>query len=110
MCVCVYVCIPFLAHKLSISHHSHTGLNAASLTTAQSYIEAFQHLAKQNNTLILPANAGDVTGVVGSAVTMYNALAKTMQANSIHQEEGPAEPTPPASPPLPFSQSSPENQ
>lgn len=96
----------------ALSHKQ--GLNAASLATAQSYIEAFQHLAKQNNTLILPANAGDVTGVVGSAVTMYNALTKTMHTNSKHQEPPPAEPStstiPPLSPPSPFSQSLPDEQ
>lgn len=77
--------ILFIVHP---THHPPTlGLNAASLSTAQSYIEAFQQLAKRNNTLILPANAGDVTGVVGSAVTMYNALAKTMHANAQHTPE-----------------------
>ena len=81
---------------------SFTGLNAASLATAQSYIEAFQHLAKQSNTLILPANAGDVTGVVGSAVTMYNALTKTMHVNSQQQEELTATPSSSFSP-LPSS-------
>lgn len=79
-----------LAHK--------QGLNAASLSAAQSYIDAFQHLAKRNNTLILPANVGDVTGVVGSAITMYNALAKTIHSNSQEQGESLANPLPPPPP------------
>ncbi|XP_050730728.1 stomatin-like protein 2, mitochondrial [Eriocheir sinensis] len=72
----------------ALSHKQ--GLNAASLSAAHSYIDAFQHLAKRNNTLILPANAGDVTGVVGTAITMYNALAKTIHANA-DQNQHPTE-------------------
>lgn len=56
-----------------------TGLNAASLAAAQSYIVAFQKLSEKSNTLILPSNVADVSGVVGSAVTMYRTLAKNFQ-------------------------------
>ena len=59
-----------------------TGLNAASLSTAQSYISAFEQLAKTNNTLILPSNVSDVSGVVGSAVSIYQNLSKSFQTNS----------------------------
>ena len=59
------------------------GLNAASLSTAQSYISAFSNLAQKNNTVILPANVSDVTGVVGSAVAIYQNLAKKMQQNEV---------------------------
>ena len=43
---------------------SDNGQNAASLAVAEKYVTAFQSLAKTNNTLILPANTGDVTGMV----------------------------------------------
>jgi len=46
-------------------------MNAASLNIAELYVNAFQQLAKTNNTLILPANASDVTSMVGQAMTMY---------------------------------------
>ncbi|XP_068228835.1 stomatin-like protein 2, mitochondrial isoform X1 [Palaemon carinicauda] len=59
------------------------GLNAASLATAQAYIQAFQNLANTNNTLILPANVSDVTGIVSSAVGVYKSLTKTLHANSL---------------------------
>lgn len=62
------------------------GLNAASLATAQSYIHAFQNLAKTSNTLILPSNVSDVTGIVGSAVGVYKSLSKTFLANSVEEE------------------------
>lgn len=38
--------------------------NAASLSIAEQYVNAFNKLAKTNNTLILPANAGDVSSLV----------------------------------------------
>lgn len=36
------------------------GANAASLRVAEQYVEAFSHLAKTNNTLILSNDVGDV--------------------------------------------------
>ncbi|XP_047475222.1 stomatin-like protein 2, mitochondrial [Penaeus chinensis] len=64
------------------------GLNAASLSTAHSYIQAFQNMATKNNTLILPANVSDVTGMVGTAVTAYKTLSKTFLTLSDKEESG----------------------
>lgn len=52
--------------------HHKDGHNAASLAVAEKYVTAFQALAKTNNTLILPANAGDVSNMVAQALTIYN--------------------------------------
>lgn len=40
-------------------------------------MSAFGKLAQTNNTLILPANAGDITTLVGQAMTIYNAVSKS---------------------------------
>jgi regulator of protease activity HflC (stomatin/prohibitin superfamily) len=56
------------------------GLEAANLKVAQQYVEAFANLAKTSNTLILPANAADVAGVVATAMTV---LDKTRQAQAV---------------------------
>jgi regulator of protease activity HflC (stomatin/prohibitin superfamily) len=48
------------------------GLEAANLKVAQQYIEAFANLAKASNTLILPANTGDVAGFVATAMTVLD--------------------------------------
>jgi regulator of protease activity HflC (stomatin/prohibitin superfamily) len=48
------------------------GLEAANLKVAQQYVEAFAELAKKSNTLILPANAGDVAGMVATAMTVLD--------------------------------------
>ncbi|KAI4467712.1 stomatin-like protein 2 mitochondrial [Holotrichia oblita] len=53
------------------------GGNAASLSIAEQYVNAFNKLAKNNNTLILPANAGDVSNMVGQAMTIYSKLTQT---------------------------------
>lgn len=38
--------------------------NAAALSVAEQYVNAFNKLAKVNNTLILPSNVGDVSTLV----------------------------------------------
>lgn len=51
------------------------GKNAASLSLAEQYISAFKHLAKTNNTLILPSNAGDISSLVTQALSVYKTVA-----------------------------------
>jgi regulator of protease activity HflC (stomatin/prohibitin superfamily) len=48
------------------------GLDAANLKIAQQYVDAFASLAKTSNTLILPANAADVAGMVATAMTVLD--------------------------------------
>jgi regulator of protease activity HflC (stomatin/prohibitin superfamily) len=55
------------------------GLEAANLKVAQQYIDAFAHLAKTSNTLIVPATASDVAGFIATAMTV---LDKTRQAQA----------------------------
>lgn len=44
------------------------GNTAINLKVAEQYIEAFSNLAKTNNTLIVPCNLSDVSGMVGSVM------------------------------------------
>ena len=44
------------------------GSTAVNLKVAEKYIEAFSNLAKTNNTLIVPGNLSDVSGMVGSVM------------------------------------------
>jgi len=48
------------------------GMDAANLKVAQEYIAAFANLAKQSNTLVIPANTADVAGFVASAMTVLD--------------------------------------
>jgi len=52
------------------------GASAASLAVAENYVKAFGNLAKSSNTLLLPSNAGDVTGMVTQAMAIYKQLDK----------------------------------
>lgn len=44
------------------------GNTAVNLKVAEQYIDAFSNLAKTNNTLIVPSNLSDVSGMVGSVM------------------------------------------
>jgi hypothetical protein len=52
---------------LNVSH----GHNAAALTVAEQYIQAFDKLAKTTNTLIVPKNVGDVGSFVAQVIIVY---------------------------------------
>ena len=43
-------------------------MTAVNLQVAEKYVEAFQQLARTNNTLIVPANMGDMTSLISSAM------------------------------------------
>uniref|UniRef100_A0A3Q3XA62 Band 7 domain-containing protein n=1 Tax=Mola mola TaxID=94237 RepID=A0A3Q3XA62_MOLML len=53
------------------------GDSAASLSVAEQYVSAFSKLAKESNTVLLPTNTGDISGMVTQAMTIYSTLAKT---------------------------------
>ena len=46
------------------------GNSAANLAVAEKYVAAFGELAKESNTVLLPSNPGDVTGMVTQAMTI----------------------------------------
>jgi regulator of protease activity HflC (stomatin/prohibitin superfamily) len=48
------------------------GMSAANLKVAEKYIEAFDNLARTNNTLIIPGNMADMAGLVASAMTVLD--------------------------------------
>uniref|UniRef100_G3Q2I2 Stomatin-like protein 2, mitochondrial n=1 Tax=Gasterosteus aculeatus aculeatus TaxID=481459 RepID=G3Q2I2_GASAC len=50
---------------------------AASLSVAEQYVSAFSNLAKESNTILLPSSAGDISGMVTQAMTIYGTLAKS---------------------------------
>ena len=49
------------------------GSGAVNLKVAEQYIAQFGNLAKTTNTLILPANAGDVAGMIATAMSVVKA-------------------------------------
>lgn len=52
------------------------GERAASLQIAEKYIEAFRQLAKETNTVILPANLQHPSAIITEAMTIYESVKK----------------------------------
>ncbi|GAB1605192.1 stomatin-like protein 2, mitochondrial [Argonauta hians] len=50
------------------------GFNAVSMKIAEEYVAAFSKLAKTGNTVVVPANANDVSGMVAQALSIYKGL------------------------------------
>jgi regulator of protease activity HflC (stomatin/prohibitin superfamily) len=58
------------------------GFDAASLRVAEKYVEAFEKLAKTNNTILLPADVGNAGSMVAQALTIFDSLKKNDSASS----------------------------
>ncbi|KAL6730583.1 hypothetical protein Aduo_001546 [Ancylostoma duodenale] len=52
------------------------GDSAANLTVAEQYVTAFEKLAKESNTVVLPANLSEPSSMVAQALTLYENIAK----------------------------------
>ena len=59
------------------------GVDAVSMNIAQQYIEAFQKLAKDSNTLIIPAETGNVSSMIGQIATIYDNIKAKKSSNNI---------------------------
>lgn len=70
------------------SYYLQEGKTAASLNVAEKYILAFDKLAKTNNTLILPANANDVSSMVVQAMSIYKTINKTNDVINSNSTDG----------------------
>lgn len=72
--------LAFIAKSLSQGN----GSNAASLLVAEKYVQAFEKLAKENNTLIIPSNVSDIASLVGSAISIFDNISSKneVEANS----------------------------
>ncbi|XP_053304577.1 stomatin-like protein 2, mitochondrial [Spea bombifrons] len=77
-------------HILAEALMQQSGNAAASLTIAEQYVSAFSKLAQESNTILLPANAGDITGMVTQAMGIYGTLTKNMpqKSKAVQLEEG----------------------
>jgi regulator of protease activity HflC (stomatin/prohibitin superfamily) len=53
---------------------SSNGEKAVQYQIAKDYVQQFGKLAQKNNTLILPSNVGDISGMVAQAMTVFNSF------------------------------------
>ena len=59
---------------VAVSIEKSGGEKAVALRLAEQYIEAFAKLAKENNTLILPAKTDDAGSMVAQALSIFNSI------------------------------------
>ncbi|RMC16526.1 hypothetical protein DUI87_06463 [Hirundo rustica rustica] len=77
--------IQLLAAALAQQH----GNAAASLSVAEQYVNAFSKLAKDSNTVLLPANTGDVTNMalgIYATLTKPQAVKTQDEIPSVHED------------------------
>ncbi|KAH8148565.1 uncharacterized protein LAJ45_07276 [Morchella importuna] len=61
----------------TIRENGDSAQNAVSLTVADKYVEAFGKLAKESNTIVIPAQLGDIGGMIAGAMGIYGKVAET---------------------------------
>lgn len=59
------------------------GMNAVNLQVAEKYVEAFSKLAREGNTLVVPANLGDLSTLITSAMTMVKGTGAANGASQV---------------------------
>ncbi|KAJ1963455.1 Stomatin [Dipsacomyces acuminosporus] len=52
---------------------------AAGLHVAQQYVEAFSKIAKESNTIVVPASANDISGMVTQAMTVFSSVSENQK-------------------------------
>ncbi|HET6413005.1 MAG TPA: stomatin-like protein [Anaeromyxobacter sp.] len=78
------------------------GFEAVQLRVAEKYVEQFGHLAKVNNTVILPASLSDVGSLIAAAMSVIRAADPARAAVAAPPRTPPAGPSrPPGRPPTP---------
>jgi regulator of protease activity HflC (stomatin/prohibitin superfamily) len=55
---------------VAVAVQAQGGIEAVQLRVAEKLVEQFGHLAKQGNTLILPANFGDISSLIATAMSV----------------------------------------
>jgi regulator of protease activity HflC (stomatin/prohibitin superfamily) len=53
------------------------GSDAVNLKVAEQYVAAFGQLAKTNNSIIVPANLGDISGLIATALQVVKSQSKS---------------------------------
>ena len=60
--------------KVAEATQSPGGMNAVNLQVAEKYVEAFSNIAQRGTTLVVPANMGDMTSLVASAMKILDGV------------------------------------
>ena len=68
--------------KIAESLNLAGGKTAANLRVAEKYIAEFGNLAKENNTMIIPANMGDISSMIATAMSVLEHSKKSLPVQS----------------------------
>ena len=60
--------------EIAIAINEEGGMNAVNLRVAEQYLSEFGKLAKTNNTMIIPTDLADISGVVGSITSVMQRM------------------------------------
>ena len=63
----------------AIRENKEAAQGAVSLTVAEKYVEAFGKLAKESNTVVIPAQLGDLGGMIAGAMSIYGKVSETQR-------------------------------
>src|SRR5476651_964283 len=63
--------------KTAAAIQSPGGSDAVNLKVAEQYVNAFAQLAKTNNSIIIPANMGDISGLIAAAMQVMKSQSKS---------------------------------
>ena len=70
--------------KVALALNNEGGDKAMQLRVAEDYLERFGNLAKEGNTLIVPANLSDVASMIGAATTVFERTAESQAPGGRH--------------------------
>ena len=73
--------------KVAAAMSAPSGHEAASLEVAKNYIDQFGKLAKENNTMIIPSNLTDVSGMVATAMATLDQVKGSKAGKTINEPE-----------------------
>ncbi len=65
--------------KIANAIQSPGGMDAINLKVAEKYVDAFANLAQEGNTLILPSNLADLSGMIATAMSVVKTQSKTVK-------------------------------
>ena len=68
--------------KVATALNSEGGDKAMQLRVAEDYLERFGNLAREGNTLIVPANLSDVSSMIGAATTVFKQSLESSAASN----------------------------
>ena len=68
--------------KVAVALNAEGGDKAMQLRVAEDYLERFGNLAREGNTLIVPANLSDVSSMIGAATTVFKHTAEAASPGS----------------------------